>query len=205
MDEPSGAGPCSKDVRLLCAMWLIAWRRWVSRHGDVRVTGGGARSPLWMRIKADTLGRAMRPVLGEGTATGAACLAAVTAGWYPDLFAATDELVELGEPVEATPSEAAGRCLPPLPKSLRCSGAHLLVMGPSDLPFELVDFPTCTGARLPATVAAHARPGGVSGPDRLRPRNSWPGPTISSNWCLALLPGAYRHGAWRIRGRGACR
>jgi xylulokinase len=72
--------------------------------GDVRVTGGGARSPLWMRIKADTLGRAMRPVLGEGTATGAACLAAVTAGWYPDLFAATDELVELGEPVEATPS-----------------------------------------------------------------------------------------------------
>ena len=32
--------------------------------------------------------------------------AAVTAGWYPDLYAATDELVELGEPVEATPSEA---------------------------------------------------------------------------------------------------
>jgi xylulokinase len=74
--------------------------------GDVRVTGGGARSQLWMRIKADTLGRAMRPVLGEGTATGAACLAAVTAGWYPDLVAATDDLVELGEPVEASPSEA---------------------------------------------------------------------------------------------------
>jgi xylulokinase len=74
--------------------------------GDVRVTGGGARSQLWMRIKSDTLGRVMRPVLGEGTATGAACLAAVTAGWYPDLFAATDDLVELGEPVEPTPSEA---------------------------------------------------------------------------------------------------
>ncbi len=73
--------------------------------GDVRVTGGGARSPLWMRIKADALGRSMRPVLGEGTATGAACLGAVTAGWYPDLVAATDDLVELGEPVEASPSE----------------------------------------------------------------------------------------------------
>ena len=73
--------------------------------GDVRVTGGGARSPLWMKIKADTLGRVMRPVLGEGTATGAACLAAVTAGWYSDLFKATDDLVELGEPVEASPSE----------------------------------------------------------------------------------------------------
>ncbi|HEX5630835.1 MAG TPA: FGGY-family carbohydrate kinase, partial [Acidimicrobiia bacterium] len=74
--------------------------------GDVRVTGGGARSQLWMRIKADTLGRPMRPVLGEGTATGAACLAAVAADWYPDLVAATDDLVELGEPVEAAPSEA---------------------------------------------------------------------------------------------------
>ena len=73
---------------------------------DVRVTGGGARSHLWMKIKADALGRAMRPVLGEGTATGAACLAAVTAGWYPDLFGATDDLVELGEPVQSTPSDA---------------------------------------------------------------------------------------------------
>lgn len=73
--------------------------------GDVRVTGGGARSQLWMRIKADTLGRPMRPVLGEGTATGAACLAAVAADWYPDLVAATDDLVELGEPVEPAPSD----------------------------------------------------------------------------------------------------
>ncbi|HKY48728.1 MAG TPA: FGGY family carbohydrate kinase [Acidimicrobiia bacterium] len=73
--------------------------------GDVRVTGGGARSQVWMRIKADTLGRPMRPVLGEGTATGAACLAAVAADWYPDLVAATDDLVELGEPVEPAPSE----------------------------------------------------------------------------------------------------
>ena len=73
---------------------------------DVRVTGGGARSALWMQIKADTLGRLMRPVKGEGTATGAACLAAVTAGWFPDLFAATANLVEIGEPVVGARSEA---------------------------------------------------------------------------------------------------
>ena len=73
---------------------------------DVRVTGGGARSALWMQIKADTLGRPMRPVKGEGTATGAACLATVAAGWFPDLFSATEDLVELGETVEAAPSQA---------------------------------------------------------------------------------------------------
>lgn len=72
---------------------------------DVRVTGGGARSPLWMQIKANVLGRALLPVRGEGTASGAACLAAVAAGWYPDLGAATDDLVDLGEPVEPTASE----------------------------------------------------------------------------------------------------
>ena len=72
---------------------------------DVRVTGGGARSPLWMQIKADVLGRPLRPVRGEGTASGAACLAAVAAGWYPDLEAATDDLVDLGAPVEPTKSE----------------------------------------------------------------------------------------------------
>jgi len=72
---------------------------------DVRVTGGGARSQLWLQIKADVLNRALRPVKGEGTASGAACLAAVAAGWYSDLGEATDDLVELGEPVEPTGSE----------------------------------------------------------------------------------------------------
>lgn len=72
---------------------------------DVRVTGGGARSKLWLQIKADVLNRALRPVQGEGAASGAACLAAVAAGWYPDLGAATDDLVELSESVEPTHSE----------------------------------------------------------------------------------------------------
>jgi len=66
---------------------------------DVRVTGGGARSRLWLQIKADATNRAVRPVSGEGTALGAAILAAMAAGWYPDLATATDKLIDIGEPV----------------------------------------------------------------------------------------------------------
>jgi xylulokinase len=70
---------------------------------DLRVTGGGARSPLWLRIKADVTLRSVRPVMGEGTALGAACLAATAAGWFPDLAAATATVVQLGEPVDPDP------------------------------------------------------------------------------------------------------
>ncbi len=43
--------------------------------GEVRVVGGGARSALWLQVKADVTGRPVRPVLAaEPTATGAAVL-----------------------------------------------------------------------------------------------------------------------------------
>ena len=52
---------------------------------EVRVVGGGARSPLWLRIKADVLGRPVRPVLAEEpTALGAAMLAALAGGAFAD-------------------------------------------------------------------------------------------------------------------------
>ena len=48
---------------------------------EIRVVGGGARSPLWLQIKADVTGRPVRPVLGDcATSTGAAMLAGVAAG-----------------------------------------------------------------------------------------------------------------------------
>jgi xylulokinase len=71
---------------------------------DLRVTGGGSRSPLWLQIKADVTRRAVRPVMGEGTALGAACLAAVAAGWFPNLGAATRAVVKLGDPVAPDPT-----------------------------------------------------------------------------------------------------
>ena len=63
---------------------------------EIRVVGGGARSPLWLRIKADVLGRPVRPVLAEeATATGAAILAGLAAGTFDDIDSATERAVEL--------------------------------------------------------------------------------------------------------------
>jgi xylulokinase len=50
---------------------------------EIRVVGGGARSELWLQIKADVTGRAVRPVeTQEATALGAAMLAGLAAGHF---------------------------------------------------------------------------------------------------------------------------
>ena len=55
---------------------------------EIRVVGGGARSPLWLQIKADVTGQPVRPVLGDcATSMGAAMLAGVAAGIFDDLEA----------------------------------------------------------------------------------------------------------------------
>ncbi len=52
---------------------------------EIRVVGGGARSELWLQVKADVTGRPVRPVLAaEPTATGAAVLAGLAAGTFAD-------------------------------------------------------------------------------------------------------------------------
>jgi xylulokinase len=52
---------------------------------EIRVVGGGARSELWLQIKADVTGRTVQPVLSaEPTALGAAILAGVAAGVFRD-------------------------------------------------------------------------------------------------------------------------
>ena len=68
---------------------------------EIRVVGGGARSPLWLQIKADVMGRPVRALLAqEATATGAAMLAAVAAGHFRDLGEAASRYVGLApEPV----------------------------------------------------------------------------------------------------------
>jgi len=53
---------------------------------EIRVVGGGARSELWLQIKADVTGRVVRPVLAEEpTALGAAILAGLAAGTFRDV------------------------------------------------------------------------------------------------------------------------
>lgn len=53
---------------------------------EIRSTGGGAKSPLWCRIKADILGKPVTSLMSEELAgRGAAILAAVGTGAYPSV------------------------------------------------------------------------------------------------------------------------
>ncbi len=74
---------------------------------EVRVSGGGARSPVWRQIFADVFGVPLVVVKAlEGAAYGAALLAGVGGGVWPDVLTAAEQTVELGERVE--PGASAG-------------------------------------------------------------------------------------------------
>jgi xylulokinase len=63
---------------------------------ELRASGGGTRSALWRGILADVLGASVATMASsEGAAAGAAILAAVGAGWYPSVDAATDAVVRV--------------------------------------------------------------------------------------------------------------
>ncbi|MDR0342130.1 MAG: hypothetical protein LBI49_03280 [Nocardiopsaceae bacterium] len=64
--------------------------------GELRVVGGGCRIELWLQVKADVTGLPVREVLvPEPTALGAAMLACVGAGAYPDTVAAAAQMTRL--------------------------------------------------------------------------------------------------------------
>jgi xylulokinase len=70
---------------------------------QIRASGGGTASPLWRQILADVLDAEIATVkTTEGAAYGAGLLAAVGAGWFPDVESATGTLVL------ATPSAQPG-------------------------------------------------------------------------------------------------
>jgi xylulokinase len=63
---------------------------------ELRVVGGGARSELWLQIKADVSGRTVRAVLAdEPAALGAAVLAGLAAGVFRDAADAVARTVTL--------------------------------------------------------------------------------------------------------------
>ena len=71
---------------------------------QIRASGGGTASPVWRQILADVLDAEIATVeTTEGAAYGAGLLAAVGAGWFPDVESATTALVV------ATPAAAPGR------------------------------------------------------------------------------------------------
>jgi xylulokinase len=77
---------------------------------EVRATGGGARSPLWLQLQADIYGCPMRrTAVDEGPAYGAALLAGVASGVFPDVEAAAARNVRLRDEVTEPDPERARR------------------------------------------------------------------------------------------------
>ncbi len=71
-------------------------------------SGGGTASPVWRQILADVLGAEIAtPATTEGAAYGAAVLAAVGAGWFGTVQAATDALVRAATVAEPGPDASA--------------------------------------------------------------------------------------------------
>jgi xylulokinase len=67
----------------------------------LHAVGGGARSPLWLQLKADICQVPLRvPQVTDAACLGAALLAGVGAGVYPDLVAAVAQTVHLQRRVE---------------------------------------------------------------------------------------------------------
>ena len=74
---------------------------------EVRVSGGGAKSPVWRQILADVFDVPLVVAEAlEGAAYGAALLAGVGGGVWPDVATAAEITVKLGERVE--PGAQAG-------------------------------------------------------------------------------------------------
>jgi xylulokinase len=75
---------------------------------EIRVGGGGARSPLWRQIQADVYGQAVDTVRAEeGAAYGAALLAGVGAGVWKSVDAACDAVVRVAKHTPADPAASA--------------------------------------------------------------------------------------------------
>jgi xylulokinase len=70
----------------------------------VRISGGGARSPLWREIVASTLALPLETVAAdEGAAYGAALLAGVGAGAWADVATACAAAIQPGEVTAPNP------------------------------------------------------------------------------------------------------
>jgi xylulokinase len=72
-----------------------------------RISGGGARSPLWVKIVASVLGIPIqRTAVEEGAAYGAALLAGVASGVFGDVREAVDACVGIRDETEPDPDWA---------------------------------------------------------------------------------------------------
>ncbi len=72
--------------------------------GELRAVGGGARSDLWLQLKADICNISLRvPQVTEAACLGAALLAGTAAGVYPDLPTAVAQTVRVPTLIQPDP------------------------------------------------------------------------------------------------------
>ena len=107
-----GRGHCARAIQESIAYLLKKILADFARSGlsfsQVRSMGGGARSDLWLQIKSDVAGLPIVRMEEEETSTlGAAILAAVRCGDYPDAAAAVHAMVRLGPRFTPDPSTTA--------------------------------------------------------------------------------------------------
>jgi xylulokinase len=89
---------------------------------QVRLTGGGAKSPLWRQILADILGVDIVTLSSlEGAAYGAALLAATGAGEFPNVPAACNAVIHVTGSTAPGPDQEAYQALYPLYRNLYLS------------------------------------------------------------------------------------
>ena len=75
---------------------------------ELHAVGGGARSPLWLQLKADICNTPLRvPQVTEAACLGAALLAGVGAGVYADVASAVQQTVRMDRRMEPQPSLVA--------------------------------------------------------------------------------------------------
>ncbi len=68
---------------------------------EVRILGGGSRSPLWRKIISDVFGLKVYLLeVDEGSSYGAAILASVGAGAYKTVESAVDKIIKTRDPIE---------------------------------------------------------------------------------------------------------
>ena len=87
---------------------LMLIRRLDVEPSEIRVTGGGAKSPLWLQILADVFeNEVVTMQADEGPAFGAALIAGVGAGVYKNIDEAVDGRVNTGKSINPIRENAA--------------------------------------------------------------------------------------------------